>query len=1008
MKDDFDTVRAVEGVKKETHTQLEDHGEENKDRTDDVRMDMDNGDTAQDVSDDDFGSSGVEDLLASKVKVASPAPRPSAAKALLPPKHSVQEEKQSSQDSHQQSFLSHSKPFASSKQKSVSSSPREPDSKQNTADTQAVGGKPSSPLLDDNKRTTKSKNESALATEVLGIRAPHKEGLRCGLSGVVLSDEESAVQDYPASPHSLEELDDRVSVTSTETEESAHINAGLKDSLLAPLSTMPEASNVGQLQDLVRELRLKLEKEFGRRVDLEARVSGFKQQEKQARLLCSQQELSSQQMQQEISSLMARVKQLEYQGRTEQDSSLLQEHTLQDAQQRCGQLEEQCGALQVHAQQQEQLMNSLMVQLQTKERINLTLQDKLEEVSSQTKFVSMKSCQTEDFLMAIAPQHKTVAVSDRGTQCARVGMMHASCQNTPQRVYKSSQTQFITKSSFSQTDIQGFSQDIKSVLKSSEDCHLSAVEDISRGLSNQIQTLASSLSPEPQHPMESHSHERLLQVQEGISQLQDTLQTQMEAVKELSSEPSQVELQNLHQTVERVNVDLKSDLDNLESRLSEALQNYASNHHEQKVLITSLVEQKHEDNKILTNISGQLDERSGNDTERYLDLKQHIAAQLSEIKRAIESSSMSDDSGVSGNLTKGVVERLDSIEKSLVVPSGRGCVSEELSGVQGGVQQLSYDLHNRISTLEELIRAVNSDSKHDQTALMEQTKAIGDSNDHITTLVNLRLSEANSDLSEAIEENFRIVQDHMHHLQQAVVQRINEVAEHISVSEDKKGSNLTRQIMEIVSQVSGVHGDLAQLQSSVEQARSTPSAAGMADEALVSSLKTCHEQASESLKCQTDIIIKQLETLQKEIHNNLTQGQNAREQHEVQFLKKTFKEKESEMAAVQAAREQLQDKLNQQNVSLASLQGKEEEWKMKKETLQEKVHDLTVSLKDKDQAVRQEAAKSAALGEDTVKLRQENFRLSSEHAKLSALLEAERQQRQWCEGRCRGLGKLRM
>lgn len=82
---------------------------------------------------------------------------------------------------------------------------------------------------------------------------------------------------------------------------------------------------------------------------------------------------------------MARIKQLEYQGRSEQDSLILRDHSLQDAQQRCGQLEEQCGALQVHAQQQEQLVNSLMVQLQTKERINLTLQEKLEELSSQTK-----------------------------------------------------------------------------------------------------------------------------------------------------------------------------------------------------------------------------------------------------------------------------------------------------------------------------------------------------------------------------------------------------------------------------------------------------------------------------------------------------------------------------------------------------------------------------------------------------------------------------------------------
>ena len=121
------------------------------------------------------------------------------------------------------------------------------------------------------------------------------------MGGMVLSDEESVGLDHLASPHSLEEGEDRMSVTSTETEESAHINAGLKDSLLVPLSTLPDVSNVGQLQDLVRELRLKLEKEFGRRKDLEARVSSLKQQEKQSRLLSSEQEQSSQKMQQEVS-----------------------------------------------------------------------------------------------------------------------------------------------------------------------------------------------------------------------------------------------------------------------------------------------------------------------------------------------------------------------------------------------------------------------------------------------------------------------------------------------------------------------------------------------------------------------------------------------------------------------------------------------------------------------------------------------------------------------------------
>ena len=263
-------------------------------------------------------------------------------------------------------------------------------------------------------------------------------------------------------------------------------------------------------------------------------------------------------------------------------------------------------------------------------------------------------------------------------------------------------------------------------------------------------------------------------------------------------------------------------------------------------------------------------------------------------------------------MTRGVVEKLDSIEKSLVVPGGRGGVLEELSGVQCGVQQLSHDLHNNMKALEELIKAVSTDSRDNQSVLMEQTKTISDSNDQLTTLVKLRLSEANSDLSEAIEENFRIVQNHLLHLQQSVVQRINEVAEHISISEDKKASNLTRQMMEIVSQVSSVHSGLAQLQASVEQVRSTPTPGGLVDEAFVSSFKTYHQQASESLKYQTDSIIQQLEKLQKDIHSGLMQGQNTKEQSEVKLLREVVKEKESELSTRQAAWEQMQEKLNQQ------------------------------------------------------------------------------------------------
>lgn len=565
-----------------------------------------------------------------------------------------------------------------------------------------------------------------------------------------------------------------------------------------------------------------------------------------------------------------------------------------------------------------------------------------------------------------------VSTSERGTQSERITMTHASSQNTPQRAYKTCQTHFSTKSSSSQTDsndqdelgverksinniscqtvfsrkqagiqtdqqnfencadpasesqrrlqtdtltsaleniLHDFSQDIKSVLQSSEEGHSSALDDINKSLCSQMAALTSSLATTLQQTSDSHSHEEVVEVQEGISHLQDTLQTQMEILKQISNGPPQAEMQNLFDAVEKLHLELKSNLNTLESKITEALQSHIQSQQEQNNRIASLMDQKQENRQILTNISGQLDKKSDNEMERFTDLKQQIVTQLTEIKKAIELSSVSEDSGISGNLSRGVVEKLDSIEKSLASPGG---VSEELSGVQSGVHQLSDNLHKKVTALEELIRMVSSDSKLEQAALMEQTKAISDSNDHLTTLVNLRLSEANSDLSEAIEENFRIVQDQLLHLQQTILQRINEVSEHISIGEDKKGSNLARQMMEIASQVSGLHGGLLQLQSSMQQAHSMPLAGVAVDEALVSSLKLCHEQSTETLRFQNESIIKQLDALHKEICSSVIREQNLKEQHEIQHLKESLKAKESELAALETTKDQLQEKLSQE------------------------------------------------------------------------------------------------
>lgn len=129
-----------------------------------------------------------------------------------------------------------------------------------------------------------------------------------GLGSIVFSDEESIIPDPLITPRCIDDADDMVSVASTETEESTHINSGLKDSILTPLSSLPEANNVSQLQDLVRELRLKLEKEFGRRAAQETKISHMQQMEKQCKKHIDEQEEKMQHQQQEVSYSMLSIK----------------------------------------------------------------------------------------------------------------------------------------------------------------------------------------------------------------------------------------------------------------------------------------------------------------------------------------------------------------------------------------------------------------------------------------------------------------------------------------------------------------------------------------------------------------------------------------------------------------------------------------------------------------------------------------------------------------------------
>ncbi|XP_076058175.1 uncharacterized protein LOC143035252 [Oratosquilla oratoria] len=220
-----------------------------------------------------------------------------------------------------------------------------------------------------------------------------------GVGSIVFSDEDLSSQDNKHIPISfLDESDDVFSVASTETEESTHIYSGIKDSLHVPLASLPDDLDVSQLQEIVRELRLKVEKELGRRVALETKISQMSQTEKHIRTHVEQLENQEQKRLQEISNLTSRIKQCEYQSSKAQDEAKLHKQNHQDNLLELKKLEEVYDGMKIHSQQQEQVINSLMAQLQTKEKVNKGLHEKLQHLSNENKYISMKGTQTDDLV----------------------------------------------------------------------------------------------------------------------------------------------------------------------------------------------------------------------------------------------------------------------------------------------------------------------------------------------------------------------------------------------------------------------------------------------------------------------------------------------------------------------------------------------------------------------------------------------------------------------------------
>ncbi|CAL4067070.1 unnamed protein product, partial [Meganyctiphanes norvegica] len=256
---------------------------------------------------------------------------------------------------------------------------------------------------------------------------PSRQASVSGLGSIVFSDEESLSTDHHLSHGShlaIDELDDGISAASTETEESAHINSGLKDSLLTPLSSLPNNMDIGQLQDLVRELRLKLEKESGRRRALESKVAQLKKTEQQERKQYHHLEEELQHKQQEIVSLSSRVSALNYQSHCEEDTGRLKTQSLEDAQHHCQQLEEELASLRASVVHDDQVLESLKAQINTKDCINQSLQERINQLSQQTKNISMKSIQTEGV--------PSVCTTSSGVQTTNITQANANVQTNEQ------------------------------------------------------------------------------------------------------------------------------------------------------------------------------------------------------------------------------------------------------------------------------------------------------------------------------------------------------------------------------------------------------------------------------------------------------------------------------------------------------------------------------------------------------------------------------------------------
>ncbi|XP_066987838.1 LOW QUALITY PROTEIN: interaptin-like [Macrobrachium rosenbergii] len=990
----------------------------------------------------------------------------------------------------------------------------------------------------------KIKNHSATSTSPSRRGSRTGTGRTSGFGSIVFSDEDSMSQDLLTTPRFMEETDDVISAASTETEESTHINSGLKDSLLTPLSSLPDAADVSQLQDLVRELRLKLEKEYGRRTAMETRYSQLQKQEKQTHLQNDQLEQDVQRMEQEVSSLTARIKQLEYLGQREQDSSRLKDQSLEEFQLRCEELEEQCGTLCTNALRQEQLVESLMVQLQTKERVNQSLQSRLEDVSSQTKYVSMKSCQTEDVYVntqdsnklsssvevsvqtmdedsgKVAADHMTCGekdndsevvkeklcseclrlrdhiacetadislqtdaeiesmanqstfvcmetqtfqsshdISSTGVQCvpekemktcqtdnnaqshhSQTEMTNDNCEVTLKKSFSesTSQTSYSGKVALVQTEstdfptgvplangtecqnlnatevvstlepvLQNFFQDFKSlVFEAMEGNQNLLQEKMDKSVANQINDLKSNMEKLLQQKSAEQTQETELKFKELSHDVSEILQRQVETVTEFCNKTALNDNSNIQEVVMQANNGLDSKFQDLRQAVGEMKQTQDSSEGKVAFQLENILKDAGQSNERIMKTLEDFQRENLNASNEICDKFNQLMSDLANIRKSIQNLIHSEDRSFTEDNMKDIINRLNLVEKSLMVSIEKSHASQDVSSLESELCRINDGIHKKLSALQLSVQTVASAGRVDEDALDLCLEKLRENNKQLLNVFRAKASESTTNISEVIEENFHIIQEHLRKVQQSLAQRLNELSQDFSHTEDKM-SCTSKQINEMASQVAGIQNNLLHIQSSLEALQSLPPAGGVLDEALVTSLRAGSEQVVSSLTFQYQSIIRLLESLQSEVHNTAMKAHGSEDKTEIRHLKERLCEKEEEISGLRGSQESLQKKLRDQVSNLEHSQRKEEELQQKSESLVKKLHQFEHNLREAEEELKREKLKAASYNEDLIKLQQENFQLSTESNKLTSRLNSEQHQKHLYENELQSLREAR-